>query len=508
MPRILTNFKYNSNSPNFERDQVKLKSSLGKATLDDYDLGHLVYCLEDKKIYIFQPLEETPGVYTKHNNITGYFLPFEKTLTTKDETITQRLVVAFCSVPDPEEIPNYPIGFEWNLKTDEIMVPQTQEGTQWYLDDTDLEPYIWMSIGSFTSDKPNNPTWSKPIRITGAVGAVGVAQFKSYVFKWSQSKPNKPEDGSGSYDNPVPTGWSDGVPAQTDSETRLWMTTAWFENSDDWSAIWTEPQVVSDTADFDVEFSSVENNPGNPTSNPDNWSNDADETTIWMATRKLSQGKWSNWTIAKIKGEKGQDGTSIKIGGSYKDLDAFKKDFWDATNDKWKAPTTEDNSYIVAGDLYVWDGDSWENVGPFRGEDGVSAYVHIKYANKGEKAEGKYDFKATIGETEVYLKLTGANGEDPGDYIGTFADSIVDDPGLSEDRFGKYIWKYWKGEDGYGYEYIYIRTKTATAPSTPTTSNNTNDYVPDTDYDPDWTDNATGVSVDYPFDEKVLTHYG
>ena len=45
--------------------------------------------------------------------------------------------------------------------------------------------------------------------------------------------------------------------------------------------------LMTDTASFDVEWSSVASNPGNPTSNPSNWSNTASSSTIWMATRTM-----------------------------------------------------------------------------------------------------------------------------------------------------------------------------------------------------------------------------
>ena len=60
-----------------------------------------------------------------------------------------------------------------------------------------------------------------------------------------------------------------------------------------------------------------------------------------------------------------------------------------------------------------------------KGEDGKSAYLHIKYSNDGKT-------------------FTGNDGEDPGDWIGTCADENEADP----TGFEAYTWKLIKGEDG------------------------------------------------------------
>src|SRR5690606_16476768 len=72
-----------------------------------------------------------------------------------------------------------------------------------------------------------------------------------------------------------------------------------------------------------IEFSSVLVNPGNPTDNPENWSNDSDSTTEWMAIRKYANREWGEWKISKIKGENGmpgqdgQDGQDGSNGNGY-----------------------------------------------------------------------------------------------------------------------------------------------------------------------------------------------
>ena len=138
----------------------------------------------------------------------------------------------------------------------------------------------------------------------------GPGVFKSIVFKRFSSQPDTPTGGS--YLSPVPSGWSDGIPSGTE---KIWMSTRVFTSNgkSPQTSEWTTPQMVSDTPDIDFEYSWIVTNPGNPTDNPDNWSNAATENSIWMAVRKKNMGTWSSWEINKIKGEDGADGYSPTV---------------------------------------------------------------------------------------------------------------------------------------------------------------------------------------------------
>ena len=308
----------------------------------------------------------------------------------------------------------------------------------------------------------------------GADGIDGLSPntaYKSTVFKRSNTAPTTPTGGS--YANPVPTGWSDGVPS---GEEKLWASTRIFSSDglDPQQASWTTPRQMTDTADFDVEFSSVDN-PSAPSGHPNTnsqWTNTASKATIWMATAVKNNGVWGAWQISRIKGEKGEDGTSIKIKGTVSSV-----------SDLPTPPADPSDCYIVGQNLYVWDGDSWVNAGQFKGDkgdsgadglDGVNAYVHIKYA----KSLTTNDWSDN-------------NGETPDKYIGIYCDSLPTD----SMTWSKYSWSKWKGDDGFGYEYIYKRTTTSSAPSTPTTMSQSDDYVPS-----GWTDDPSGVNATYKFE--------
>lgn len=308
----------------------------------------------------------------------------------------------------------------------------------------------------------------------GADGIDGLSPntaYKSTVFKRSNTAPTTPTGGS--YANPVPTGWSDGVPS---GEEKLWASTRIFSSDglDPQQASWTTPRQMTDTADFDVEFSSVDN-PSAPTGHPNTnrqWTNTASKATIWMATAVKNNGVWGAWQISRIKGEKGEDGTSIKIKGTVSSV-----------SDLPTPPADPSDCYIVGQNLYVWDGDSWVNAGQFKGDkgdsgadglDGVNAYVHIKYA----KSLTTNDWSDN-------------NGETPDKYIGIYCDSLPTD----SMTWSKYSWSKWKGDDGFGYEYIYKRTISNSAPLTPTGTSQNDDYVP-----LGWTDDPSGVNGTYKYE--------
>lgn len=162
------------------------------------------------------------------------------------------------------------------------------------------------------------------------------------------------------------------------------------------------------------------------------WANSADGVTDFSTVSyvgKQYMGTYTDHTQAdsqtpadyswvKIRGE---DGTSVTILGSY------------ATYAELIAahPTGAiGDAYMVNGDLYVWNGTAWDNVGQIRGPQGGAgdpAYLHIAWANS---SDGTEDFSTVvaIGKT----------------YMGTYADNVISDSLLPSD----YNWVKIKGEQG------------------------------------------------------------
>lgn len=345
-----------------------------------------------------------------------------------------------------------------------------EEGqTYYYNDRVSHDGCIWLCVAAETKSEPyeENADWLLEVS-KGAQGISPNTAYKSSIFVRSEHTPALPSGGS--YEQPVAEGWSDGIP---DGDKQLWMSTRIFSSDGNapQQAEWTTPKAITNTADIEVRYSSVENTPGTPDSASANWSEEAGSGTIWMAVRKNSNGVWGEWKVSKVKGERGEDGTSIKVKGSLASESLLPS-----------SPSDPSDCYIVGLDLWVWDGDSWVNAGQFKGEkgekgeDGISgssAYLHIKYAN-------------SLTEND----WTANNGETPGKYIGVYTDNKAED--LLE--WGKYSWKKWTGEDGFGYEYIYCKTRTLSAPSVPTAQSNEDGYVP-----AGWSASPMSVSLNYPY---------
>jgi hypothetical protein len=170
-------------------------------------------------------------------------------------------------------------------------------------------PTNWSFVGGSLSNwraerEFKNGQWGVwTVVLTG--GSNGVSSFQSMVFVRATEQPAAPTGGS--FDDPVPDGWSDGVPA---GEHILWMTTRVLsqDGNPPQTAAWTTPRQMTDTATLDIEWSSIEVAPGNPTDNPANWHNDATPDEWWKAERVKVNGVFGAWQIVKVRGEDGTNG--------------------------------------------------------------------------------------------------------------------------------------------------------------------------------------------------------
>ena len=143
---------------------------------------------------------------------------------------------------------------------------------------------------------------------------------------------------------------------------------------------------------------------------------------IWQRTKYTYASGQVSYSkpvcIAGAKGDRGEDGTSTKILGSY--------DTYEELIQAHPFDNEHGDGYLIKGELHVWTGTQFENVGQIKGDDGESAHLHIKYSNDG-------------GQT-----FTGNNGEDTGLYIGVYSDfNAIDSNDVND-----YTWSLIKGEDG------------------------------------------------------------
>jgi hypothetical protein len=155
--------------------------------------------------------------------------------------------------------------------------------------------------------------------------------------------------------------------------------------------------------------------PATPTGNgtTGGWHNTSTDAVRWMSVKTaatINDGIWE----APIR-VRGADGTSISIKGSVTSISQLPT----TGNDKGDA-------YLLNGDLCIWDGTSWQNMGRIKGDDGTSSYLHLKYSDDG-------------GET-----FTAGNGETPGRYIGLLVNTESSDSDNPKD----YAWKDTQGQQG------------------------------------------------------------
>ena len=290
-----------------------------------------------------------------------------------------------------------------------------------------------------------------------------VTFFKSFVFKRSEIKPDAPVGGS--FVNPVPYNWSDGIPEGTE---KVWVSSRVFYSDGNTDRDWTPPVLLADSPDMDVCFSNRET-PNPPTTHgiqqTGEWHNDARVDDIWMAISLYSMGEWGPWQIVKIKGEQGppgndgKDGTSINIVGEYLDSDnqlsyIDNSNVFQGFNISNVRPVGTlirigITLKIVGGDfdghlMYCMDDTplTWIDLGVI---EGAATYVHIKFSNDG-------------GETFTEASEdnpTAQPGDTPGDYIGFLTDN------KQEATLDVNLYKPWvpfKGNDGFGYYFIYTKS--------------------------------------------------
>ena len=163
--------------------------------------------------------------------------------------------------------------------------------------------------------------------------------------------------------------------------------------------------------------------------NGKNMSNDpTNKNYIGFAYNKTTSTESNNpsdYTWSLIKGKDGVDGTSVKILGTYGSESEL--------NTAHPSGNEIGDSYIVQGDLYVWTGTIFENVGQIKGEDGkdgvdgVTLYTWIKYSDN-ENGSNMYD-----------------TPNDNTKYIGIATNKITQ---TESNIVSDYKWSKFKGDDG------------------------------------------------------------
>ena len=436
----------------------------------------------------------------------------------KDGEITRTVFAFKSSLTKPET----PTGGSWDFESNSITYPNGWSGSD------NLAHPVWMSNATFNKDGIVQD-WSEPIQITGDDGVNGTDGVSSeFIFKaFAEEQPNLEAPYSDPRIDDFQTdGWLDhptGVSEEMqyeymcirykDTTTGLWGP---FSKPSLWSK-WGADGRDGDGVEYIYQITKTNNQPATPGKNPSSdspttnyqesefipvssgekpWTDNPTGVTEqyayeWVSVRKYKRNEqmWGDfsepalWAKYGVDGQDGEDGTSVAILGSYDTYEQLEA-AWNEGTLKGNNPPQMGDGYLVNGDLWVFDGDNFYNCGQIKGpqgdpgqdgQDGVSMYVHIKYA----------EYLDSSGNG-VFTEDTGNGiGETPGKYIGVLVNYTESDSTNSAD----YTWSRFQGNDGFGYEYIFKRSEDFVAPTIPTTITASN-IAPD-----GWTDDPVGVDA-------------
>lgn len=146
----------------------------------------------------------------------------------------------------------------------------------------------------------------------------GIDTKRGVVYMRSNNDASVKTPTGGSYDNPVPTEstWNTEIP---DGSAKLWVSTRMFtSNGKNQEEAWSTPKNLTYVQYTETWYSTVENNPGNPDDNPDNWSKTGNNF-IWIAVRTIYNGSKQKWNIAKVVGKTGATGPTGAPGSNGSD---------------------------------------------------------------------------------------------------------------------------------------------------------------------------------------------
>ena len=146
----------------------------------------------------------------------------------------------------------------------------------------------------------------------------GIDTKRGVVYMRSNNDSSVKTPTGGSYTNPVPTesAWSTEIP---DGSAKLWVSTRMFtSNGENQEEAWSTPKNLTYVQYTETWYSTVENNPGNPDDNPDNWSKTGNNF-IWIAVRTIYNGSKQEWNIAKVVGKTGATGPTGAPGSNGSD---------------------------------------------------------------------------------------------------------------------------------------------------------------------------------------------
>lgn len=261
---------------------------------------------------------------------------------------------------------------------EEIGTPTTAPD---YWVESSTEASLWRAEREFNGQTQLWSEW----RVSALKGRDGYTYFTSTVYARSVETPSTPVGGS--FEEPVPTGWSLTVPV---GDTPLWATTRIFMADPTPSVLyeplegpetdaWTTPVQLTDIGYPEILSSPLEA-PGSPEDSPGDWAilGTEEEPVVWLAIRVTRNGTSSDWSITKVLGTDGVDGIDGVDGESARGvkLTVDTQAFLYTSAGGAPSPATTNvyaTSQNTVGDVYY---EFYENGALVAGPSTNATYVH------------------------------------------------------------------------------------------------------------------------------------
>lgn len=125
---------------------------------------------------------------------------------------------------------------------------------------------------------------------------------KAVVYRRTNST-NVPAPTGGSFANPLPieSDWSSEIP---EGLGRLWVSMRTFtSNGTNQDAAWSTPVAMTYNMYTEYKTSTLQDNPGNPNDNPENWTDEFAEGYIWVASQLVYNGTKKGWVVIRAAGD-------------------------------------------------------------------------------------------------------------------------------------------------------------------------------------------------------------
>ena len=177
-----------------------------------------------------------------------------------------------------------------------------------------ISTYMYINDTPSSGNDPTDTDYWEATSV-GAEGGSGQGVFKSIVFARSATAPATPTGGS--YLNPVPEGWSDGVPSGTEI---LWMSTRVFTSNGEspQESLWTMPQRATSGDGVQYLWSTSQSKPAAPDSGSEStaWTATTDSSWIHLASSSGTGSGSISYSVDPYEGSGTRTGTIVVTLGS------------------------------------------------------------------------------------------------------------------------------------------------------------------------------------------------